>query len=130
MNRSDPSESQGEEKPSKGPLALAILIISVGIGWLLTAKGFGQDINWVWTLGLAALGIMTFVLSGGLDKVSVIVGPMFLVASFLSIFRQAKMLNGDTEVPILVIVLGVMLLAAQARFVPVPGWLLPLPPGK
>jgi len=71
------------DKPSRGPLVLSILIITVGIGWLLTAQGYGQGINWVWTLGLGVAGIMAFVISGGIDKISIIVGPFFLTGSVL-----------------------------------------------
>lgn len=108
--------------PSKGPFVLSILIITVGVGWLLTAQGYAPGINWIWTLGLGVIGVITFVVSGGLDKFSVIVGSFFLVASVLSILRQTGSLKLDVEVPILVILIGVLLLFAQMRFVPPPKW--------
>jgi hypothetical protein len=111
----------------KGPLALSLLIITVGVGWLLTARGYGTGINWVWTLGLGVVGVLTFILSGGLDKVSVVIGPFFLVGSVLSILRQTGHLQLDTEMPVLVIAVGVLLLAAQLRFVPEPKWFVPSP---
>ena len=110
----------------KGPLALSLLIITVGVGWLLTSQGYGPGINWVWTLGLGVIGILTFILSGGIDKASVVVGPFFLVGSLLSIFRQSGHLNVDAEIPILVILIGVLLFVAQMQFVPAPCWLEPL----
>jgi hypothetical protein len=115
-----------EQKQPKGPLVLGFLIITVGVGWLLTAQGVGSGINWIWTLGLGVVGILTFVVSGGLDKVSVIIGPFFLAGSLLSILRQTGNLKGDIEVPVLVILIGALLLAAQLRFIPPPRWLLPL----
>lgn len=114
-------------KPSRGLLVLAVLIITLGVGWLLTALAVGPGIEWVWTLGLGAAGVLTFVLSGGLDKLSVVFGPFLLVGSVLSIFRQAGSLRIDIEVPILVIVLGALLLIAQMPFVPLPRWFVPLP---
>jgi hypothetical protein len=110
-------------KHSQGPAVLAVLIVTVGVGWLLTALKVGPGIDWVWTLGLGVVGIMTFVLSGGLDKMSVVVGPFFLVGSVLSILRQAGYLKADVEVPVLVILVGVLLFVAQLRFIPVPKWL-------
>jgi hypothetical protein len=107
---------------SRGPLILAILIITIGIGWLLTAQGFAPGITWVWTLGLGVVGVLAFVLSGGLDKVSVVIGPFFIVGSVLSILRQREVLRTDIEVPVLVIVIGVLLLVAQSSAVPVPRW--------
>jgi hypothetical protein len=112
---------------SRAGLAVPVLIIAVGVGWLLTAVGYGPGINWVWTLGLGTVGVLTFVLSG-FDKVSVVVGPFFLVASLLSVLRQAGGLSVDVEVPVLVICVGILLLVARLPAVPAPGWLAPLPP--
>jgi hypothetical protein len=109
----------------RAPLVIPILIIIVGVGWLLTARGFGPAINWVWTFGLGAIGILTFVL-GGFDKVSVVVGPFFLLSSLLSVLRQTGSVNLDTEVPVLVISIGILLLAAQLPAIPKPGWFVPV----
>ncbi len=113
-------------KANKGPLMLGIMIITVGVGWLLTAKGVVPGIDWVWTLGLAVVGVLTFVLSGGLDKLSVLVGPFFLVASVLSVLRQSGRMKIDTEVPLLVILLGVLVIVAQLPMIPVPRWIEPV----
>lgn len=112
-------------KQSKQPLVLAILIITVGVGWLLTVQGYAPNINWVWTLSLAVIGILTFVLSGGFDKVSIVIGPFLLASSLFSVLRQKGTLQIDTEVPILVILVGFLLLIAQLRAVPLPRWLGP-----
>jgi hypothetical protein len=116
---------------SRAPLIIPILIIVVGVGWLLTAQGFGPGINWVWTLGLGVIGILTFVISKGFDKVSVVIGPFFLLASLLSVLRQTGQLSLDMEVPLLIISIGVLLLLAQLPAIPKPGWFVALPaPGK
>jgi hypothetical protein len=111
----------------KGPLALSLLIIAVGVGWLLTSLGYGPGINWVWIMGLGVAGVLAFVVSGGVDKASIVIGPFFLVSSALSILRQAGHLKLDTEVPLLIITVGVLMLVAQLRFVPVPNWYIPGP---
>ena len=103
-------------------LVIPILIIIVGVGWLLTAKGFAPGINWIWTLALGTIGILTFVVSTGVDKVSIVIGPFFLLASILSILRQTGRLSLEVEVPILVIAIGVLLLIAQLPFVGRPAW--------
>lgn len=113
-------------KQPKGPLALSILIIAVGIGWLLTVQGFVAGVDWLWTMLLGTVGVLTFVLSGGVDKVSVVVGPFFLLTSVLSILRQRGALSVDVEIPLLVILIGVLLFFAQMSFIPAPGWLTPL----
>jgi hypothetical protein len=110
----------------RAPLVIPILIIIVGVGWLLTVRGFGPGINWIWTLGLGAIGILTFVLSG-FDKVSVVVGPFLLLSSLLSVLRQTGGLDLDVEVPVLVITIGVLLLIAHLPAIPKPGWFVPTP---
>ena len=64
---------------SKGPLVVSILIVTVGVGWLLSALKVEPEINWVWTLGLVVVGILAFVIAGGIDKVSIVLGPWFLI---------------------------------------------------
>jgi hypothetical protein len=100
----------------------------VGVGWLLSAQGFGPGINWVWTLGLGVIGILTLVVSKGLDKVSVVIGPFFLLASLLSVLRQTSQLSLEIEVPVLVISIGALLLVAQVPAIPKPGWFVAPPP--
>jgi hypothetical protein len=104
-------------------LIIPILLITLGVGWLLTTLGIVPDVNWVWTLALALVGVLCFAV-GGFDKVSVAVGPFFILASCLSLLRQTGRLDPDTEVPILVIAAGVLLLVARMRSIPAPGWLI------
>lgn len=105
-------------------LLLPAMLIIVGSGQLLTTLGVAPGIDWVWTLGLAAIGVLA-VTWGGLDKVSVVVGPFFIAASLLSILRQTGRLPVDVEVPILVILAGVLLLLARLPMVPPPDWIQP-----
>lgn len=104
-------------------LIVPLLMITVGVGWLLTTLGVGPGIDWVWTLGLAMVGLMTFAVAG-IDKGSVVIGPFFLVASFLSVLRQTDRLRIDVEVPILVILGGVLLLIARSPAIPIPKWII------
>jgi hypothetical protein len=115
---------------ARTPLIIPILIIVVGVGLLLTARGFNPGVNWIWTLGLGVVGILTFVVSG-FDKVSIVLGPFFLLASILSVLRQTDNLSLDIEVPLLVISIGVLLLVAQMPAVPKPEWFdAPAPPAE
>ncbi|MEM6553851.1 MAG: hypothetical protein AAF750_17170 [Planctomycetota bacterium] len=121
--------SDAQPNPSRGPVVLSVLIMALGVGWLLTSLGVGPGINWVWTIGLGITGVLVFVLSGGLDKCSIVVGPFFLLASGLSILRQTDRIDVNVQVPVLVIVIGVLLLVAQSRRVPIPRWCLPAEAG-
>jgi len=107
-------------------LVVPILLITLGVGWLLTTLGVMPQIDWVWTLGLGVVGIVAFAL-GGVNKVTIVIGPLFLVASFLSILRQTGRLKIDIEIPVLVIVAGVLLLVAHLPVVPTPSWLTEQP---
>ena len=103
-------------------LAIPILLIMLGVGWLLTTMGVVPQVDWVWTLGVALVGILAFAI-GGFDKVTFCVGTFFLLASLLSILRQTGRLGVDIEIPVLVIAAGVLMLVAQMRFIPLPRWL-------
>ncbi|MHC4405299.1 MAG: hypothetical protein ACYTG0_37100 [Planctomycetota bacterium] len=107
----------------KRTLVVPILLIALGVGWLLATMGVAPDIHWPWTLGLAAIGLLTFAV-GGWDKATVVVGPMFIVASTLSLLRQTDRIDVKVELPILVIVAGVLLLGARSRAVPPPKWFI------
>ena len=107
----------------KKTLLIPILLIATGAGWLLTSLGVVPQVDWVWTLGLAAVGVLAFLIAG-IDKVSVVVGPFFILASFLSFFRQTSRMDTNMEVPILVIAAGVLLFVARVRSISAPGWLI------
>ncbi len=110
-------------KSDKKTLLVPLLTIGMGTGWLLTTLEFIPKIDWVWTLGLAAVGVATFAI-GGFDKVTAVVGPFFIVASGLSLLRQVGALSINVEVPILVILSGVLLLIARSPKIPIPAWLV------
>ena len=103
-------------------LIVPILLISLGTGWLLTALGIAPTIDWVWTISLAAIGLAVLVING-VDKVSLVLGPIFVVASALSLLRQTGRMRSDLEVPILVILLGVLLVIARLPAIRVPRWI-------
>ncbi len=109
---------------SQKSLAISLLTITVGVGWLLTAKGVASQINWVWTLGIAVCGGLMF-LSMGFDKLSFVLGTFFLVCSVMSILRQQGWLSVETEAPVLIITAGVLMLIARSERVPVPNWFVP-----
>ncbi|MEO6710657.1 MAG: hypothetical protein ABIP42_13840 [Planctomycetota bacterium] len=110
-------------KPDKKTLAVPILMITFGTGWLLTTLKVVPDIDWVWTLALAMVGLSSFAI-GGMNKLSVALGPFFLLASGLSILRQTGYLRLSVEVPILLIIAGVLLLVARLPAIPTPSWLV------
>ena len=112
--------------PEKRTLILPVLMLAVGAGWLLTELDVVPRVNWIWTLGLGGVGLLAFVV-GGLDKVTIVVGPFFILAAGLSVLRQTGDLRPEIEVPVLVIAAGVLLLVARSPAVPFPKFLIEEP---
>ena len=108
-------------------LSVPILIITVGVGWLLTIHDIVPGVNWVWTLGLAIAGLLILAI-GGLDKVTFVIGPFLIAATFFSLMRQTGRISIDTEVPSLVVVFGTLMFVAKLLPIPKPTWIIE--PGK
>lgn len=104
-------------------LVLSLFTTAVGVGGLLMATGVSPQVDWIWSLGLGTMGLIVFVLSGGIDKASVVLGPIFLLAAVLSVLRQSGRLTAAVEVPLLVTALGVLMFLAHLPVVPLPSWL-------
>jgi len=100
-------------------LIVPILTILVGVTWLLNVLGILPGVDWIWTGGLAAAGILSIAI-GGLNKVTIVTGPFLLLASVCSLLRQTGRLAIDREIPVLVIVLGVLMLVSQLSHLPIP----------
>lgn len=98
-------------------VAISLLVIAVGVAWLLNTMNVIPGVNWVWTVGLAASGILLMMLTG-LNKLSVVIGPFLIVASILSLLRQQGTLHIDREVPYLIIALGALMLFSTMSSLP------------
>mgnify|MGYP000244703646 CR=1 FL=1 len=96
-----------------------ILVVVLGVTWLLNVLEIIPGVDWIWTLGLATVGILAIVV-GGVNKLSVVLGPFFLAASICSVLRQTGYLELDLEIPILTILLGVLMLLVQILDLPMP----------
>ena len=114
------------EQPKDKPLAFGSVqnnfgftyfVVLVGAGWLLTTIGVTPKIDWVWTISLGIVGVLTFVV-GGSDKITFVVGIFFLATSCLSILRQTERISIEVEVPVLVILAGILMLIARLPAIP------------
>ena len=111
------------------PIVVSVLTILLGSGWLLNTLSVIPNVNWVWTIGLAHLGLLTL-LVGGINKVTFVLGVWLMSASMFSILRQTGRMKLDIEVPCLVIVLGLLMLISQLTPLPLPAWLKEDPSSK
>ncbi len=96
-----------------------ILVIVVGIAWLLNIMGILPGVDWLWTVSIAAVGIIVLTF-GGVNRVTVVICPFLITASIFSVMRQTGRLPVDKEVPLLTIALGVFWLIASAIKIPLP----------
>jgi hypothetical protein len=105
-------------------LIAPILVIALGVTWLLNVMNVLPGVDWIWTVALAAAGVITL-LFGGINKLTVVVGPFLMVGSVCSLLRQLDKLAIDREVPILTIILGLLMLLVQILDLPTPEALKP-----
>lgn len=96
-----------------------VLVIVTGSGWLLNAQGVVPRVDWVWTCGLCATGLLTLA-AGGLDRLTAVAGPLLVVSSICSFLRQTGNLPVATELPLLVTALGLFMLLARVFGLPRP----------
>ena len=121
--------------PSTKPMIVfALLLITVGIGWLLNTMQVIEGVDIIWPAILAVLGVLTLGLAG-LDKFTFVVGPMLILSAVFLILDQTEKLPPRYSLPSLVIALGVLILFATITPIRTPKWMTeddnnPLPPGQ
>ena len=104
---------------SRMRFVIPILVIVVGVTWLLNVLEVIPGVDWIWTIGLAAVGVLTLAV-GGVNKLTIVAGPFMIIAAITSILRQTEILGIDKEIPILTIALGSLLLVVQAAKLELP----------
>jgi hypothetical protein len=108
----------------KSLIVLACCLIALGVGWLMDGLGFLPIVDWVWVSALAIAGLATLAL-GGVNKVTLTIGPFLLAAAAGSAMRQGKVVTAEIELPLLVLLLGILILANLVLPVPNPRWYQP-----
>ena len=103
-------------------IVIPVLMVVEGVAQLLNVRGFVPGVDWAWTLGLTAVGLLTLAV-GGLNKVTVVVGPFLVIASIFSMMRQTGRLPVNVEAPCLTIVLGLLLFLSACSRLPTPDWM-------
>src|SRR6186997_1816974 len=98
-------------------IVFPVLFITLGVGWLLTVVAVDPRIHWIPVLGMAVIGILTLIL-GGLDKVTLCIGPFLIICTSFALARQTGHISVEVMLPCLVTIAGVLMLIAH--FLPVP----------
>ncbi|MGD9789394.1 MAG: hypothetical protein AB7Q00_06045 [Phycisphaerales bacterium] len=109
-------------KPPKVLIVVASLIVLVGLGWLLSGLGLMPEVNWIWVGGLTVSGLLVVAL-GGIDRMTLTVGPFLLAAAIGSFLRQSGSLDAKIELPALVLVFGMLMLLNLVLPVKNPEWM-------
>ena len=104
------------------------LVVGLGILWMLDVLGVMPPLGMVWIVGLAGIGIAIFA-SRGFSKESFPWGGFFFAAAGCSLLRQLDVLEFKVELPLLLIVLGVLLGINQTGIIPAKA-VPPVPVGK
>lgn len=100
-------------------IVLGIGLVAVGVGWLLDTLDPIPKIEWVWTIGLVAAGVLVLIF-GGLNKATLVLGPALLCASVLTTLEQLEYVEENLRWPIMVCAVGVLLLLVFVLPIPIP----------
>src|SRR5262245_3174984 len=93
-------------------IVVPVLVLTLGVGWLLTVVNADPRIPWVPVLGMAVVGLLTLFV-GGLDKATAVAGPFLLICTGFALARQTGHIRLEVMVPCLVIALGMLMLASH-----------------
>ena len=108
-------------EPSAVGLLLGLAVVATGLFWLLWTAS-EPDAGWIWAATLATTGVAVFAVHRRIDKWTIVAGPFLLLAAGGSVLRQLGWLELATELPLLVIALGLLILLSQHRLIPMPRW--------
>lgn len=98
------------------------LVTTVGVGWLLTVLNVNPQIFWIPVLGMAVGGVLTLVV-GGLDKGTVVLGPLLIACAGFAYARQSGHIAVEVMLPCIVTAAGLLMFVAYFLPLPYPDWL-------
>ena len=119
MATDNPSHSPPRPGQPTTSAFVPIVLVLVGVITLLGQYGIMPSINQIWTIGLAAAGVLTFLLNG-YNKSSFVFGTFLILSSGMSILRTQELTDIAKEIPILFIALGTLMLISRSNAIPPP----------
>ena len=98
-------------------LVVPILVVVFGLCWLMAEMKLFDVGHMMWTLGLLASGVLllTYV---GISKSTFVIGSMLIIGSGLSLLRYNGIITLERELPMLVIIFGVLMGVSTSRLIP------------
>lgn len=91
------------------PVVIAVLLILFGAFWLFDALHWIRGVRWLWSIGLAACGLLIFG-AGGFNKKTWLIGGYMFILCLFSVIRLTGHISLEVEIPSLVISFGALLL--------------------
>ena len=98
-------------------LIVPFLVTIFGICWLLAEMKIFDIGKMLWTLGLLSSGIL-YLTYLGFSKTTFVIGSMLIIGSGLSLLRYNGKLTIEHELPVMVVILGVLLAINTTRIIP------------
>jgi succinate-acetate transporter protein len=94
-----------------------LFLIMIGVGWVLSVEHVLPMVNWIFVLMLGTAGL-SILLVKRLTRSSIIAGPFLMLWALLTFLKQVGTIDAELEMPVLVILFGVLLLIS--RMAPLP----------
>jgi hypothetical protein len=94
-----------------------LIIIATGIGWLLSSNDIVPGVDWAIVLVMATVGALS--MAGGLNRFSIVFGPIIMLASVLMVLMQSKKIQVEVALPVLIIALGLLMLISRFSKAPI-----------
>ncbi|WP_137939270.1 hypothetical protein [Chitinivorax sp. B] len=96
---------------------IPVALIVIGLAWLLEEFHFFPEVSWLWITAFVAGGVAILVIDG-INKSSVITGPLLIGAGLTTFLRQHFDLSLRVQLPVLMVLLGVLMLIARSPSIP------------
>ena len=96
---------------------LPFVIVVIGLGWLLQRLELISSFELYWTIGLAAAGIYFFAV-GGFNRDTFLLGTFLLICALFSLLRAVNLLRLTVELPVLVIIFGILMAIRNSGAIP------------
>ena len=88
-------------------LVMPLVVVALGTAWLLDTLGMLPSFSMVWIGAWIGAGV-ALMAGNGLTRTTVLWGPFLIGIGVCSYLRQREIITWNQELPILVILLGVL----------------------
>ena len=102
--------------PTKKYLVPFVIVV-FGLGWLLERLNILSSFELFWTIGLAAAGIYLLAVSG-FNRDTFLPAVFLLICSLFSFLRSINFLRLTVELPVLVIIFGILMAIRNSGVIP------------